>query len=377
MKMLYIKHRSGRIMNNFSMSAILAAKELSIDFTMACNMSMADKEHFARFCEQYGIKMVHIDFDRNPLGKSNILAAKQLYALMKREKYDIVHCNTPTGGAVGRICAARAGIPKVIYMAHGFHFWKGAPLKNWLFYYPVERILAHFTDRLITINHEDYERARRFHYKNGGRAEYVPGVGIAINRFMRNEKVREEVRNELEIEKNEIVLLSVGEVNKNKNHRVAIEALAKMGRNDIRYVVCGTGELIDAHRKLANSLEIEDKVIFTGYRTDIDRVYQAADVFVMPSLREGLPVSLMEAMAADLPCVASRIRGNVDLLPESALLFDPHNVDELCAVLNMAMDKDIAEEEVSRNQQTLRGFEMSEAVDAMKNVYMEVMNDHV
>ena len=137
MKMLYIKHRSGKIMNNFAMSAILAAKELGIDFTIANNMSMADKENFARVCEQYDIKMVHIDFDRNPLGKSNLLARKQLLALMEKENYDIVHCNTPSGGVVGRLCAAQEKIPKVIYMAHGFHFWKGAPLKNWLFYYPV------------------------------------------------------------------------------------------------------------------------------------------------------------------------------------------------------------------------------------------------
>ena len=97
MKMLYIKHRSGKIMNNFAMSAILAAKELGIDFTIANNMSMAEKEHFAHFCEQYGIKIVHIDFDRNPLGRSNLLARKQLLELMEKERYDIVHCNTPAG----------------------------------------------------------------------------------------------------------------------------------------------------------------------------------------------------------------------------------------------------------------------------------------
>lgn len=164
MKMLYIKHRSGKRMNNFALSAILAAKELGIDFTIANNMSMAEPGHFEQVCEQYGIKMVHIDFDRNPLSLNNIKAGKQLLALMEQEKYDIVHCNTPSGGMVGRLCAAKAKIPKVIYMAHGFHFWKGAPLKNWLCYYPVERFLAHFTDRLITINQEDFARAQKFHY---------------------------------------------------------------------------------------------------------------------------------------------------------------------------------------------------------------------
>lgn len=375
MKMLYIKHRSGKIMNNFAMSAILAAKELGIDFTIANNMSMADKENFAQVCEQYDIKMVHIDFDRNPLGKSNLLARKQLLALMEKENYDIVHCNTPSGGVVGRLCAAQEKIPKVIYMAHGFHFWKGAPLKNWLFYYPVERFLAHFTDRLITINLEDYECAKHFHYKKGGRAEYVPGVGIVTKRFERNEKVRAEIRREFGIEDHETVLLSVGEVNSNKNHSVVIKALARLGRKDIRYIICGIGDLIETNRALSSSLGIQGQVTFVGYRTDIDRFYQAADAFVISSFREGLPVSLMEAMSAELPCIASKIRGNVDLLNDSQLLFDPHNADGLCTALKKAMDGRIAEREVIRNRETLKRFSMEEAVKAMKRIYTDIISE--
>lgn len=375
MKMLYIKHRSGRIMNNFAISAILAAKELGIDFTLANNMSMAEPGHFEKVCEQYGIKMIHIDFDRNPLGKSNLLARKQLLELMEKEKYDIVHCNTPSGGMVGRIAAAQMKIPKVIYMAHGFHFWKGAPLKNWLLYYPVERILAHLTDRLITINHEDYACAKRFHYKKGGRAEYVPGVGIVTKRFERDEKVRVEMRNTLGIKDDETVLLSVGEINPNKNHKIVIEALAKLGRKDIRYVACGIGALMEENQQLAKSLGIEDQVMFVGYRTDIDKFYQAADMFVVSSFREGLPVAPMEAMSAGLPCVASRIRGNVDLFDGGQLMFDPRDVDSLCKALSNAMDKDIIANEIARNKQTLQRFSMEEAVKAMKKIYIDVMSE--
>jgi len=375
MKMLYIKHRSGKIMNNFAISAILAAKELGIDFTLANNMSMAEPGHFEKVCEQYGIKMIHIDFDRNPLGKSNLLARKQLLELMEKEKYDIVHCNTPSGGMVGRIAAAQMKIPKVIYMAHGFHFWKGAPLKNWLLYYPVERILAHLTDRLITINHEDYACAQRFHYKKGGRAEYVPGVGIVTKRFERDEKVRAEMRNTLGIKDNETVLLSVGEINPNKNHKIVIEALAKLGRKDIRYVSCGIGALMEENQQLAKSLGIEDQVMFVGYRTDIDKFYQAADIFVVSSFREGLPVAPMEAMSAGLPCVASRIRGNVDLFDGGQLMFDPRDVDSLCKALNNAMDESIIADELARNIQTLQRFSMEEAVKAMKKIYVDVMSE--
>lgn len=375
MKMLYIKHRSGKRMNNFALSAILAAKELGIDFTIANNMSMAEPGHFEQVCEQYGIKMVHIDFDRNPLSTNNIKAGKQLLTLMEHEKYDIVHCNTPSGGMVGRLCAAKAKIPKVIYMAHGFHFWKGAPLKNWLCFYPVERFLAHFTDRLITINQEDYACAQRFHYKKGGHAVYVPGVGIVTTRFAQNESIRAEARHTLGIKTHETVLLSVGEVNRNKNHGAVIKALAMLGRKDIRYIICGVGDLMEKHRALAASYGLQEQVCFAGYQADIAKFYQAADVFVMPSLREGLPVSTMEAMAAGLPCVASRIRGNIDLLPESSLLFGPKDVDELSAALSKAMDKTVAEAEVARNYQTLRRFDMSAAVSAMRQVYTDMIGE--
>lgn len=375
MKMLYIKHRSGKVMNNFAISAIMAAKELGIDFTIANNMSMADKEHFVQVCKRYEIQMVHIDFDRNPLGKSNFLARKQLLDLMAKEKYDIVHCNTPSGGVVGRIAAAQAKIPKVIYMAHGFHFWKGAPLKNWLFYYPVERILARLTDRLITINREDYACAQRFHYKRGGSAVYVPGVGIVTKRFESNAEERTKMRKALGIKEEEIVLLSVGEINQNKNHKVVIKAMAQIGRKDIRYVICGIGSLMEANQQLAESLGLRNQVMFAGYRTDIDKFYQAADVFVISSFREGLPVALLEAMSAGLPCVASRIRGNVDLLSDSRLLFEPRDVNGLCNALMEGIDKNIAEKEVKRNYQTLPRFSMEEAVKAIKQIYTDMINE--
>ncbi len=375
MKMLYIKHRSGKIMNNFALSAILAARELGIDFTIANNMSMADKEHFAKVCEHYGIKMVHIDFDRNPLGISNFQARKQLLELMEKEHYDIVHCNTPTGGVVGRICATEAKIPKVLYMAHGFHFYKGAPLKNWLFYYPVERFLAHFSDRIITINQEDYRAAQKFHYKKGGHAEYVPGVGIDSKRFEKNEEIRKEIRASLGIKAEETVLLSVGEVNENKNHKVVIEALAKLGRKDIRYVICGVGPLMQSNRELAEKLGVGNQVIFAGYRTDVPKFYQAADLFVIASFREGLPVAPMEAMSAGIPCIASKIRGNVDLFSESSLLFYPSDSDSLCAALKKTDNKPLMSEEVARNNETLKRYSMEEAVAAMKRIYVDVMSE--
>lgn len=373
MKMLYIKNLSGRRMNSFALSAILAAKELGIDFTIASNMSMADKEHFAEVCRAYGIRMIHIDFARNPLGKNNLLAKKQLLDLLEKEKYDMVHCNTPTGGMIGRLCAAKAKIPGVIYMAHGFHFWKGAPLKNWLFYYPVERYLARLTDRLITINQEDYALAKTFRYKKSGHAVYVPGVGIDIGKYKKDPVCRSRKREELGFTDKDTVLLSVGEVNRNKNQKVVLEAIAKLNRKDICYLICGEGPMEPSLAQYAEVLGIREQVIFAGYRADVAEIYQAADVFVFPSLREGLSVALMEAMATGLPCVASRIRGNVDLLSDSVLLFEPKNAADLHTALIRAIDPENTEEEIKKNAETLQSFCMDEAVKTMKNVYADLI----
>lgn len=372
-KLLYILNVAKRV-NNFSYASMVAAKESGFEFHIAGNWSYQSDEERQADEKKYGIRIFQIDFIRTPYHPGNRIAYKQLKSLMQKENYDIVHCNTPIGGVLGRLLAKKCKIQKIIYQAHGFHFFKGAPLKNWLLYYPVERLLAPFTDCLITINHEDYERAKKFNLPKGGRVEYVPGVGIETEKFHRNDEARREIRDALKVKDSETLLLSVGELNQNKNHRIVIEAIAKLGRKDLRYVICGKGPLVDAHKQLVQMLGIEDQVIFAGYRTDVNKFYQAADLFVISSFREGLPVAPMEAMAAELPCIASRIRGNVDLLENSQLLFDPNNVETLIAAINKAMDKNIAKQETEQNAKSLQSYSTEEVVAEMKKIYTSLLN---
>ena len=339
MKLLYVTSLSGVRINGFMRSAIVAAKSLGIEFTMACNMDDADMELYNEDCKEYGIKTVHIDFDRNPLGKKNLLAKKQLFQLMEKEKYDAVHCNTPIGGVIGRICAKKANIPYVIYQAHGFHFWKGAPLKNWLFYYPVERYLARYTDVLVTINHEDYQRAKKFHLKDGGRVEYVHGVGVNMSKVSEVTVDRERKRNELGIPENAELFVTVGELIDRKNQVTAIDAFEKAKITNAHLIICGQGERMEYLRSYIKSKGLASCVHLLGFRQDITEVLKASDVFVFPSLQEGLPVALMEAMACGLPCVASRIRGNTDLLGEQYnYLFEPKDVERLSVLLSQIVE---------------------------------------
>lgn len=287
------------------------------------------------YCDTY----YNVPFERNPLKPGNLKAYKELKHIIDEGEYDIIHCHTPVGAMLTRLAAkqARKQGTKVFYTAHGFHFYKGAPAINWILYYPVEKWLSRYTDVLITINKEDFERAKTF---KAGKVCYVPGVGIDLKKFQTNPIIRNEKRrwlcHEYDIPSSATVLLSVGEVNKNKNHRVVIEALGQLKRKDIYYVICGRGPLLDEYKELSRQYKIEEQVILTGYRTDVADFYKAADVFVFPSFREGLPVAVMEAMASGLPVITTRIRGSSDLVTEgeNGLLVQPKDVAGFCNAIN-------------------------------------------
>lgn len=267
------------------------------------------------YCDYY----FDIPFERFPIKKENIKAYKLLKELIEEEQFDIIHCHTPVGAMLSRLAArdARANGTKVIYTAHGFHFYTGAPLINWMLYYPVERWLAHYTDVLITINKEDYERAKKFKARQ---VEYIPGVGIDVDKFSPNPCDRDKKRQELGINSDDIVLLSVGELIKRKNHEVVLRALANIKNEQffdkIQYLICGSGELETYLKHLTNELGINDHVKFLGYRKDISSICHCSDIFIFMSHQEGLPVALMEAMASGLPSICSNIRGNSDLIDD-------------------------------------------------------------
>ena len=324
------------------------------------------------YCDTY----YDIPFERNPLKPSNVVAYKKLKAVINNGNYEIIHCHTPVGAMLTRFAArqARKKGTKVFYTAHGFHFYKGAPLINWLLYYPVEKWLSRYTDVLITINKEDYERAKTF---KAGKVYYVPGVGIDLKKFQTTEEFHRKNHNwlcaEFSIPNNALVLLSVGEVNKNKNHRVIIEALGELGRKDIYYVICGQGPLVDEYKELAKRLNIGQQVVLAGYRKNVADFYKSADVFVFPSFREGLPVAVMEAMASGLPIIATKIRGSSDLVEEhiNGVLLEPTDVLGFeKAIIGMCDSKE--RKRISHNnEKKSKEFDLSKIVEVYHTIYVE------
>jgi glycosyltransferase involved in cell wall biosynthesis len=266
---------------------------------------------------EWGCKVYGISCTRSPLSKGVFSAVREIETIVRQGGYDIVHCHTPIAAACTRIACRsfRKNGLKVFYTAHGFHFYKGAPLKNWVVFYPIEWLCAHWTDVLITINKEDFERAKK--EMHALRVAYVPGVGIDTKRFAETTTDRARKRLEIGVPEDATLLLSVGELNENKNHSAVIRAVARMEDAGIHYAVAGNGALQEELALLAETLNVRGQVHLLGYRQDVAELYKAADVFVFPSIREGLPVSVMEAMAAGLPIVAAKNRGTVDLLGES------------------------------------------------------------
>lgn len=322
---------------------------------------------------ELGCRVFTLPCSRSPLNYSNYASVGRIRAIVEEGKYDIVHCHTPVAAMCTRLACRklRKNGVKVIYTAHGFHFYKGAPIKNWLLYYPLEKICAYFTDVLITINKEDFALAQK--KMKAKCVAYVPGVGIDLEKFGKSAVERNRKRQELGVPEDAVLLLSVGELNSNKNHEAVIRAIADM---DVYYIIAGAGGLHQHLQNVIDTLGLSRRVKLLGFRSDVKELYEAADVFVFPSFREGLPVSMMEAMASGLPCVASRIRGNTDLMEHgiNGFLCDPADANSVAECIGMlTKDQMSAREFAERSKEIMKEYDVANVIRAVQGIYEKVL----
>lgn len=282
--------------------------------------SRNDYENPADCVIPYCDRFYDIPFERLPWKPKNLTAYRMLKKIIDSEHYDIIHCHTPVGALIARLAArdARKQGTRVIYTAHGFHFFTGAPLQNWLLFYPPERLLAPVTDVLITINREDYARAKK--RLPAKRIEYVPGVGIPTEKFRNLTLDVPAKRQSLGFSDEDFLMLTVAEMTANKNHITVLRALAALKDRPefakIHYLIVGRGEMWPSLEESAKEMGISDHVHFLGYRSDAPELYRSCDLFAFMSFREGLSVALMEAMSSGMPIVCTKIRGNTDLIED-------------------------------------------------------------
>ncbi len=324
------------------------------------------------YCDTY----YELPFSRNPWNPSNFRAYRTLKQIIDEGNFQIIHCHTPVAAMITRLAAgnARKRGTRVIYTAHGFHFYKGSSLFSWLAYYPVERLLAPLTDVLLTMNREDYTLAKK--KMRARRVEYVPGVGIDTKRFSIGTEERNQTRQRLGFGEEDFLILTVAEMNKNKNQSMVLKALALLKElpefEAMRYLICGMGDYEQNLRQEARELGIADHVYFLGYRKDVPAIYRCSDLFAFMSYREGLPVALMEAMSSGLGSVCSGCRGNTDLVEsgKEGLIApqDPRAVAE--AILKLYRDPGLRLRLGAAAAEKVKQFDSENVHRIMKDIYL-------
>lgn len=360
---------------------LLISQGYAVD--VACNMEQsstisAEKlTAMKRELQEMGVRVFHVPVPRK------VTALKQIWNSMKLTRkllnengYDLIHCHSPIGSVVCRLAhrfSKGYECAKMIYTAHGFHFYRGAPLANWLMFYPIEQICARFTDVLITINKEDYALAQK--KMPVGEVAYVPGIGVDTHKFRDVNIDREQKRSSVGLTENDLVLLSVGELIDRKNHAAVVRALARLTDKRVKYLICGRGPNEEKLETLARELGVGDQLMLLGYRTDIAELLQIADIYVFPSLQEGLPVALMEAMSAGRAVVCSEIRGNTDLIENHVGGYlvpatdDQQYAEKLTVLL---YDEQLRERMGEHNVQAAEAIDKKNVYPLMERIYSEM-----
>lgn len=319
-----------------------------------CEVHVAARDNLA---EKNGLKLDFVEkvydvpFSRSPKSSDNIKAYKQLKKIIDHGNYDVIHCNTPMGGIVTRLASRNVRKPgvKVYYTAHGFHFYQGAPKKNWMVFYPIEKCFSRLTDKIITITEEDYRLAsKKFHCQ----VERIHGVGVDEKRYYPvDENTKKRLRKEMGYGEEQKIILCVGELLPNKNQTMAIHMMKEVVKQypDAQLLLAGNGSEKENLEQEIAKCNLQNNVQMLGYCTHLQDYQHIADVLVSCSKREGLPLNIVEAMLSGTPVVASKNRGHRELIQdgENGFLVDICNDGDMTVRVINLLSNDILSEEVS------------------------------
>ncbi|MFV0364661.1 MAG: glycosyltransferase family 4 protein [Suipraeoptans sp.] len=370
-------------MNNAS---ILQSKGYKVYY--AANMNEHTYGHNQEEIDKLGVTCFHVEIARSPfMVRQNYKALKQLERIIRENNINLIHCHTPVGGVLGRMCVLCCNEIniKVIYTAHGFHFYKGAPLINNTCYRIVESVFARLTDTIVVINQEDYNSANQLRLRRDGRAYKIPGIGLDLQRFkpLPRQKITEN-RQKLGITENDFLIISVGELNQNKNQIMVLRALEKMKQeghriSDVKYVICGRGFYEEQFPQWINEKDLADRVSMLGYRKDIENVIGCADATIFPSKREGLGMAALESLAMGIPVIASDNRGTREYMShkENGFVCNCESVDEFIEGIEFVYDLPNDKREVMMKKcvDSVYPFRKSQTDSIMDRVYTNVFRE--
>ncbi len=321
-------------------------------------------------------KIEQISIKTNPIHNNNIIAYKQLLQIIDKYQIEGVLCSTPIGGALARLAAKKKKIQPVVYEAHGFLFFKGAPFINRTIYKWEEILLAHYTDVLITITNEDYHAAKGLKLRSGKAPYLVHGAGVQVGVKVDIDRIKK--RRELNIPEDAFIIVSAGELNKNKNTEVIVKALVNMKEKNVHYIACGVGPEEENLRKLAGEINVSSQFHLMGYRTDMPEIMAASDVFTMMSFREGMPRAVLEAMDLGLPCVGSDTRGIRDLIDnKGGFICNPKDPKAFAEAFNILIENPNMRGKMGEyNKGKVQEYSSEVVKDELYQIYKEAFGDN-
>jgi len=379
------------VLDQFNRDNIIILQNLKYDITIAANFSFGNTtsvEKIKKFKNELikqKIKVIDIPIPRkiNPvfLVRSYFIVKK----LLELENYSLIHCHTPIASCLLRINYLISPVKskeKIIYTAHGFHFYKGAPVINWLLYYPLEKIFSSFTDCLITINHEDYILAKKS-FKMLKYIFQINGVGVDLNRYyplINHEKISYRVKHGYSEKQN--LIISVAELNDNKNQILIIEAIRHLvkERTDFMVLLIGIGSQKEKLQSIVKTYSLDDNINFLGYRNDVDSLLKISDIFLASSKREGLGIAVIEAMATGLPIIATDNRGHRELIKNgrNGFLVPTNNPIFFSKRINELLSSKVKKKEFSANNvRAIKKYSKGEINVQMKNIFSEIINYNI
>ncbi len=374
------------MIDQFNMQNIEVLQNMGIEPYVAANFikgnTCTERELIAlkQRLSDLHVPFYQIDFDRNAFNLvSDFRAYKQIKKICEDNNFAFIHCQSPIGGVIGRLVGKKNGI-KTIYTAHGFHFFKGAGIKNWIFFYPIEKWLSNYTDVLIVMNMED-EQSAKVHRFGAKKTVMFEPVGVDLQHYgASNENRRAELRRKFGFKKDDYIMIFTGEFNKRKNQEFLIKSMQILKKRipSSKLILFGKGPGMKKAQVLAEKLGVKDSVLFKGFCPfeELIEHYQLSNLFVSASKQEGLPKNLKEAMACGLPAVVSKIRGNVDLIVHNSggLIYEKGDMNEFIEnVCLIASDSTLSTQYGEYNLKRIEDFSEESARKRIREIYESVI----
>lgn len=328
---------------------------------------------FDELKEKYNFNMIEIPFCRSPFRWKNLKAYKMLKNYQIKNNYNLVYCQQPVGGMMGRLIGKKFHIP-VIYTAHGFFFFKNNNFFKNLIFKTAEKYLSKFTNVLLTMSSEDFQAIENWKVKYKYK---INGIGFDNSKFDLTPFDKAKFKQEFNISDENLVVVTVAEFIKRKNYPAMIKSFAKLKTRikNVKYIICGTGKLENKMKSLVRRLNIEDAVVFAGYRKDINKILQISNLMLLLSKQEGLTMAIMEAMFYSLPVVTSNVRGNRDLIDDSlgGKLVDYKNIDQVVSsMIEILQDKNLKQKMGEYNHKKVKNYDIDIVRGQLKKIYDEV-----